>query len=223
MSPRALAYARHDGHSDTGLREKFEALAAENSLELGRVVIDPTSGGLMDKGMKFPAVLVELHAGGATVLILDSLISLSAEKVEQEILLAHLSQSGISVMCTDDRDLSAHDPERKLMRDFTSRTELLKKLQALRLTGTRAAARQRSGAKPGGTKAYGTLAGEDRILERIHILRAAGNGPSAIARALNDNGVPTRYGKKWHPTTVANVLGARRDAAQRKARRGSKS
>jgi DNA invertase Pin-like site-specific DNA recombinase len=52
------------------------------------------------------------------------------------------------------------------------------------------------------------------VKERILAARSAGEGLSAIARALNADEVPTAHGgAKWHPSTVRAV--ARRfDVAQ---------
>lgn len=60
-------------------------------------------------------------------------------------------------------------------------------------------------------RAQGTKLGRPRalpqaVVERIVAARGAGDGWSAIARTLNDEGVPTAHGgAKWHPSTVRSV------------------
>ena len=47
----------------------------------------------------------------------------------------------------------------------------------------------------------------DRVRRRIRRMHGRGANPAAIARALNDDGIPTAQGgKKWHPSTVRKVL-----------------
>jgi DNA invertase Pin-like site-specific DNA recombinase len=46
----------------------------------------------------------------------------------------------------------------------------------------------------------------EAVIERIVAARGSGDGWSAIARTLNDEGVPTAHGgSKWHPSTVRAV------------------
>jgi hypothetical protein len=51
---------------------------------------------------------------------------------------------------------------------------------------------------------------EKAVVDRMIVLRAAGNRPDQIAQILNSEGVETRgtkNGKKpWHPSTVARIL-----------------
>jgi len=46
---------------------------------------------------------------------------------------------------------------------------------------------------------------EQRVIELVKELRAAGMSIRAVARHLNSDGVPAR-GRKWHATTVARLL-----------------
>jgi hypothetical protein len=121
----------------------------------------------------------------------------------------------------DAPELSADDPERRLLREFSNRKDLAKRMEGLRLQGERIAARKRTG-KSEGAKRYGERAGEEAVMGQIRDMHQKGLGNTEISRRLNDQNIPPRRGKKWHPTTIANVLDARRNAAVRKARRGAK-
>lgn len=50
------------------------------------------------------------------------------------------------------------------------------------------------------------VAAEQEIIERIRRMAAAGYKQSAIADVLNADGVKTKYGKKWHQSTVRKIL-----------------
>jgi Recombinase len=165
---------------------------------------------------------VQLHAGEANTLVVDDLSSISEDKVEQEILLGHLQRWAIRVICMGDPDLSAGDPERQLLRDFGSRSAFTKRIEGLRLEGQRVAAGKRSGKRREGAKRYGERPGEDRVLDQMKAFVQDGLGPTEISRRLNEMNVKPRRGKEWHPTTVANILGARREIAARKARKTAK-
>lgn len=220
MAVRAFAYARHAGENAPN-QQAIALYASNHSIEVVSFVSDPPGTDLLAKGMNFAQVLVQLHAGEADTIIVEELSCFSPDKIEQEIILGHLKTWGIKVLCLDDADLSSDDPERRLLRDFSSRGDLTKRIEGLRLAGRRIAARKRIDRRREGARPYGELAGEDRVLERIRTLEAQGVGHSAIANRLNEEGIPTRRGKRWHPTTIANILGARRDAAKRKAKRKS--
>lgn len=47
---------------------------------------------------------------------------------------------------------------------------------------------------------------EGKIIRKIFELSEAGIGLSRISKLFNENGIPTRSGKRWTPTGVSNVL-----------------
>lgn len=61
---------------------------------------------------------------------------------------------------------------------------------------------------------------EQEALARMQQLQGEGLGVRAIARQLNEDGVPSKRGGRWHPTTVARLLddNARAAANKRSAR-----
>jgi DNA invertase Pin-like site-specific DNA recombinase len=73
---------------------------------------------------------------------------------------------------------------------------------------------QRTREAPAQKRAQGVRLGRPRTLSaavrrRIHKSRAAGDTLTAIAEALNREGVPTAQGGlRWHASTVRAVLGA---------------
>lgn len=47
---------------------------------------------------------------------------------------------------------------------------------------------------------------EQRVLAWMVLQSAKGVGPRPMARALNDQSIPSKRGGKWHPSTVQSVL-----------------
>ncbi len=218
MASRALVYVRREDANAPDVVEKISAYVATNSIEVLSLIVDPLVPELFGTETNFVHALIRLHAGEADTLIVENLSSFSADKIEQEILLGHLRIWGIEVLYLDP-DVSGDDPERRLLRDFSSRSDLTKRIEGLRLVGKRIAARKRPDQRREGAKPYGELVGEDVVLNKIQAFRAQGMGHSAIANQLNEAGIPTRRKKRWHPTTIANILGARKEVAKRKARK----
>lgn len=62
-----------------------------------------------------------------------------------------------------------------------------------------------------------------RVVERIRLEYARGRGLAEIARALNDDGIPTAHGgRQWWPSTVRAILVRSCQAASKSAPRPTK-
>ena len=53
---------------------------------------------------------------------------------------------------------------------------------------------------------YVVIADEAVIVKRIYAEFQEGKGTNAIAQGLNEDGIPTRFGERWHPSVVAKIL-----------------
>lgn len=120
------------------------------------------------------------------------------------------------------QDAASRTDERKVRKvvDIAIRLEKgyrQERLQAARERNTR------SGGTHGGNPPYGVLPGEAAILDQIKRHKAAGLGHTEIASRFNAEMVKPRKGKKWYPAVIANILGVRRDAKKRDARRRGKN
>jgi len=222
MGAVAFAFFRRTGENvDAELEARITASAKALGITIAATHTDPPTICVISAGTHFSRMLVRMHAGEADTLVIDELSSLSDDIVEQELVLAHLRRWRFKVVCVGDRELSAHDAERRLLRAFSDRHGLTKRMEALRLQGERVAARKRTG-KGEGAKRYGEFASEKAVMDQVRDLHQKGIGNTEIARRLNNENVPPRRGKKWYPTTIANILDARRNAAGRKAKKSAK-
>lgn len=121
------------------------------------------------------------------------------------------------------------DPMRKFVRQVQgAAADLERGLIAKRLRSGRKT-KAASGGYAYGAPAYGqkaeeksltTDADEDAVLEQMRAWQAEGVGIRGICNRLNEQGVPSKRGGKWHPTTVARLLSpdARAAARQQSAR-----
>ena len=84
--------------------------------------------------------------------------------------------------------------------------ELDKNMTIAKLRKARERLRTANG-KCEGRKAYGAYdLQEQDILRRIQELASKGIWPHNIATILTQEGLPTRYGKRWHGATVSKIL-----------------
>jgi len=92
---------------------------------------------------------------------------------------------------------------RQIMGAFS---EYEKSMIVCKLRGARMRQKARTGSCEG-AKRFGHYEGEAVVLDRMRQLRNEGLGYDSIAIRLNDEGVKTRRGTKWHPFTVCKILG----------------
>jgi DNA invertase Pin-like site-specific DNA recombinase len=131
-----------------------------------------------------------------------------------EAILLEFRKVGVKVVTTSGFDLGDDDdPAKVLVRQmFGSIAQFNKSLLVMRLRAGRVRKRQTAG-RCEGRKPFGARPGEAAIVDRIRALRRKPKGRArlsiaAIAEQLNREGVPTRGGGPWQPSTVHNVLSA---------------
>jgi len=172
--------------------------------------------------------------GEADGILVPSLSRLARRLDVQEAVLAMVWAAGGRVYAVEDggQEIRQDDPDDP-MRTFARRLfglvhELEAATVAKRLRDGRRAKAARGG-YAGGAPAYGQraegrelveAADEAAVLERMRAWQAEGMSLRAIADRLNDGGVPTKRGGRWHATTVARLLSDRaREADRRTAAR----
>ena len=227
---RVVAYLRvsTDRQAEEGLGLKVQEDAirgwakARNAVVAAVMADEGVSGSNgLDSREALPEALDALRRGDADGLVVYRLDRLARDLIIQETLLAEVKRLGGEVFSTsaaeagylaDDPD----DPSRKLIRQVLGAVaEYERSMIALRLRSGR-----KRKAKDGGY-AYGSPPfgfrvedgelvpddGEQETLKRARGLQASGSSIREIVTILNEEGRSTKRGTRWHPTTVARVLG----------------
>lgn len=169
----------------------------------------------LDNRPGLAAMLDRIDSNGVRVVIVENASRLARDLMVQEILLAEFRKRDVVVLEADggnDLTVGSADPTATLIRQVLGAvSQFEKSVLVLKLR----AARQRTKSRTGqceGVKPYGSLPGEAEIVDRIRQLRrkpVLGTRLSfaAIAKSLNTDGVPTRSGGQWSPSTIGQILG----------------
>ena len=157
-------------------------------------------------------LLTALHGNGIRTILIERLDRLARDLMQQETIIADLRRNGFTLISAKEPDLMATDPTRILMRQLLGAVaEYDKSMIVLKLKG----ARLRKKAKEGfceGRKPFGFYAGEEAVLARLKALRAEGLGFDRIAAKLNEEGVATRTGQRWHGVVINRILTGKKRA-----------
>lgn len=160
-------------------------------------------------------MLDRIDSNGVRVVIVENASRLARDLMVQEILLSEFRKRNVVVIEADggnDLTVGSSDPTATLIRQVLGAvSQFEKSVLVLKLR----AARQRTKLKTGrceGVKPYGAQTGEAENVQRIRDLRrkpVLGRRLSfaAIAKILNDEGVPTRSGGPWRPSVIGQILG----------------
>lgn len=223
MATTSISYLRVSGKGQVdgdGFPRQRDAIARRaKSLKLqlaGEFTDEGISGTTeLDDRPGLAALLNHLDAHGVRTVLVENASRLARDLMVQEIILAEFRKHGVTVIEADggnDLTVGTSDPTATLIRQVLGAvSQFEKSVVVLKLR----AARQRKRSKTGrceGRKPYGTRLGEAAIVARIRELRrkpVKGNRLSfaAIARRLNEEGVPTRSGGPWSQSTVGQILG----------------
>ncbi|MFB6889429.1 recombinase family protein [Kitasatospora sp. NPDC056327] len=158
--------------------------------------------------------------GQADGILAPNLDRIARQLTQQEAILAVVWARGGRVF-TADRGEHLPDDDDDPMRTFVRQVmgaaaQLERGLIVKRLRGGRRA-KAEAGGYAHGAPSYGRQAvkkelaeepTEAKVLARMRAWRAEGVGVREIARRLNEEGVPSKRGGRWHPTTVARLLDA---------------
>jgi DNA invertase Pin-like site-specific DNA recombinase len=151
-------------------------------------------------------LLIALASNGVRTVCIEKLDRLARDLMIQETILAEFRKQGFEVISVAEPDLCSDDPSRTLVRQVFGaisqyeRSMIVSKLRA---------ARQRMRAKTGrceGRKPFGAREGEQETIARMKEFEKEKLNYTQIADALNAEGLPTRTGSKWFPTTVSRTL-----------------
>ena len=219
---KAVSYLRVSGRGQVSgdgfprQRESVAKYAKSAKLDLADEFRDEGVSGTteLDDRPGLAALLDRIDSNGVRVVIVENASRLARDLMVQEILLSEFRKRDVRVIEADggnDLTVGSSDPTAVLIRQVLGAvSQFEKSVLVLKLR----AARQRTKRKTGkceGRKAYGIKPGEGEIVQRIRELRRKpikGDRLSfaAIAKILNDEGVPTRSGGPWRPSVVGQIL-----------------
>ncbi len=215
---KAHGYLRVSGKGQVngdGFPRQLKAIreyAAANGIKLVNIYREEGVSGTKES-MDRPAwseLMTALHSNGVRVVIIEKLDRLARDLMVQEAIIDDLRKHGFELISVAEPDLMANDPTRVLMRQLLGAVAQYDKSQiVLKLRG----ARMRKRAKEGrceGRKPFGFYEGEGAALDRMRSLRAEGLGFDRIAVRMNDEGIRTRTGGRWHGLVINRILTGKR-------------
>jgi DNA invertase Pin-like site-specific DNA recombinase len=223
MPTKAVSYLRVSGKGQIdgdGFPRQREAIQRYAKAHRMTIVDEFTDGGVSGKNELedrpgLGLLIFRIEQNGVRVVLVETAMRLARDLMVGEIILDRFRKLGVKVIeVSGGNDLTVTDnnPTSRLIRQILGAVAEFEKSV---LVGKLRAARQRQRLKHGrceGRKPFGTFPGEAEIVERIKDMRRKprkGERLSfvAIAELLNQEGVPTRSGKPWRPSTVGNILG----------------
>jgi DNA invertase Pin-like site-specific DNA recombinase len=225
---RLVAYGRVstsgqvDGYGPDVQTKAMRKWARANGHTLVDVLFDEAVSGTVDgdERPELSRALALVAAGDVDGVLVPNMDRLARELTVQEGTLAVLWAHGGRFFTVEQGEIlpdDDSDPMRKFVRQVMgAAAELERGLIVKRLKSGRAA-KKAAGKYAGGAPAYGQQAvdgaleaddDEAAVLARVQQMRAEGASYRAIAAALNEDGVPTKRGGRWQPTTVARMVDA---------------
>ena len=220
--PRSNAQAETDTVS--GQIDDLTVWAESNGHEIVTVCEDEAVSGKLPAAERpgLACILDVVEEGEADAVLVRSLDRLARELTVQEATLALVWKLGGRVfsvtgeIMADDPD----DPMRTAMRQMAGVFAQLDRAQISKRLRDGRRRKAEAGGYIGGAPSFGTRADsttrelvadpqETETLDRILAMREEGMAYGAIAKALNDDGIPTKRNGKWHASTVSRIADPR--------------
>jgi DNA invertase Pin-like site-specific DNA recombinase len=214
----AAAYERCSGKAsvfgDTWDRqiETIQKCAAAQGYTIVHEYREAAVPGKMDEDHRpaFQEMIAALLSNDCKTIIVESLDRLAREYRIQEQLIIYIASKGLTLISANTgeniTEAMMGDPMRRALVQIQGvLAELDKNMIVAKLRKARTRKRQ-SGLRCEGQLRYGLKAGESEILNSILCAHKGGLRTDAIAAMLNDRGLPTRFGKRWHSGTVSKII-----------------
>ncbi len=211
----AVAYLRVsgrgqlDGHGFDRQEADIRALAS-GSFHVERVYREAHTGTEAERP-ELTRMVADLLANGCRTVIVSSLDRFARDLGVQMQLIALLRARGLTLIsATTGEDVTAavdQDPMAKAIVQVQGAFfELDKSLTVRKLRRAREAKREERG-RCEGRKPYGINETERAVLDEMFRLRIGQHFSFCrIARALNEEGKLTRYGRQWSPKTIQRIV-----------------
>lgn len=159
------------------------------------------------------ALIDRIESNGVKVVIVGRADRLARDLMVSEVIIDQLTRAGAKVLTADGADLTSAegDPTRTLIRQVLGAVaQFDKSVTVLKLRAARERIRRREG-RCEGRKPFGARPAEAATLKRIQQLRRKPIGQprlsiAAIAERLNQEGLPSRQGGPWRPSSFHAIL-----------------
>lgn len=219
---KALAYLRVSGKGQVSKggfprqRSVIKKYARAKKIELVGEYCDEGVSGTkeLEHRQGLAALLDHVESNGIDLILVERADRLARDLMVGEIILSQCRELGVSVISADsgvDLTTADDDPTRTLIRQVLGAVaQFEKSVIVLKLRAARERTKRKTG-KCEGRKPYGYYPGEEQIIKRIKQLYRKPRGEKrmgfrAIARQLNEEGIPTRTGVPWRDTQVRAIL-----------------
>ena len=196
-------------------RDAIAHFAARNALDIVAEFRDEGVSGTRELANRpgLAAVIDRLESNGVRIVVVERADRLARDLMINEVIVDQLTRLGARVLTADGADLTTADgdPTRTLIRQVLGAVaQFEKSVIVLKLRAARDRIRRRDG-RCEGRKPFGSRPSEAAGLERIRQLRRKPKGKprlsiAAIAEELNREGIPTRQGRPWRPSSVHAIL-----------------
>jgi DNA invertase Pin-like site-specific DNA recombinase len=211
---KAVGYVRVSGKGQvngTGpdrQREAINAYAAQSGLAVATIYEETYTGTEADRPM-FTEMLRDLLTNGCRTILVENLDRFARDLSVQLQLTALLASRGlVLVNATTGQDVTAamqQDPMTRAMIQVQAVfSELDKRLTVAKLRKARQLKRRKTG-RCEGRRPFGSCPGEADTLRRMRELND-GRTFYGVAAELNRQGLASRTGKPWTPTSVRRIL-----------------
>jgi DNA invertase Pin-like site-specific DNA recombinase len=227
----AVSYLRVSGESQISgdgfprQREKIQSYAAQNGVTIVSEFLDEGVTGKMElEGRSgLSACLQYVRENEIGLVLCESSDRLARDMIVAEVIIREFQKIGVKVISASGGvDLTAGDdsnPTAKLIRQILAAVaEFDRCVIILKLRGARERMKKETG-KCEGRKSYAkdpNRPNEAPVLARMFQLQSEGLNAEHIARALNGEGILTRYGKLWLSPTISRIL-ARQEKTEKAA------
>jgi DNA invertase Pin-like site-specific DNA recombinase len=210
-TPGVIAYCRvsteEQAVSGLGLKAQEKAIRAECDRRGLAVLAVHTDAGISGKSLSGRPALTEalaaLDAGDGSVLMVAKLDRLTRSVHDATGLMLTAERGGWGLVALD-APVDTTTPQGAAMAQVLAVFAELERRLIGERTKAALAVKKAQGVKLGRPQLM-----TDHVVERILVARRSGSGWSAIARELNEAGVPTAQGgSKWWPSTVQAVARA---------------
>ena len=220
---QALAYLRVSGLGQVegdGFVRQLQAVTAyakHAGLTIVETYRDEGVSGKKDLANRpgLAALLDRVQANGVRIVLVERADRIARDLIISETILGQLRTRGVKCFDAEGIELTAADGDstRKLIRQVLGAVaEFDRDVTVQKLMAARERVRARDG-RCEGRKPYGSTPAEKVVLERVRSLRRYGSpirgrrlSYAKIADVLNAEGVPTRTGSTWQPSTVYGIL-----------------